>query len=177
MITYPALWLLRIVSETLFDKIVGPSINKSESEELPTYYFEDICRIQLVTILRKLEHLQINLSARKRTVSRVLQAQKSMKSAKKPLSDEINDQNTNSVWWQMPIYSGDTTKAQKLLFDMGIETGTTNLPILCSDDNTFLPNAIALKSRYIFLPLHGYISCSAYRYIISKISQFSSNCP
>ena len=170
-ITYPLLRFLKLFSPTSYLKLVGPRIfsELQPGNRLPSYYFESISTLQARQLLHHFVRLQHTLEARKSTVKRVLTAASlALAESSSSFTDHLKSllqpkTDVSHVFWQVPIHVCSTESSQSLLFRYGIETGTTNLPLLSEAlANDSFPNALALKRQYIFVPLHRHLSVRRY---------------
>jgi dTDP-4-amino-4,6-dideoxygalactose transaminase len=64
---------------------------------------------------------------------------------------------TMQTFWQFVIRVDNVAVARDMLFRKGIETDTTQLMDLANASGLVLPNAQALKSEHIFVPLHQHL--------------------
>ena len=170
-ITYPLLLCLKLFSPCSYLKLVGPRISSElqPGKRLPSYYFESISSLQVRRLLHHLARLPQTLEARRSTVKRVLRAAShALTDSSSSFPDDLKNlleskTDASHVFWQVPINVRSTESAQSFLFRSGIETGTTNLPLVSEGlTNEDFPNALALKCQYIFVPLHKRLSAWHY---------------
>ena len=166
-ITYPFISLLKIVSEKLFEKLVGPSIKFEKNINLPSYYFEDISNIQCKTMLSYFRKLNELISRRNIYAEKANNALKKF-DFQKNLTKAKSENHKN--YWQFVVKVKDTATARNILFNQGIETGTTRLPDLSETYGIQLNNASKLKKKIIFLPLHFFLDEKDYFRIIKILS-------
>jgi dTDP-4-amino-4,6-dideoxygalactose transaminase len=146
-------------------------MDASTNRELPHYYFEDIALIQIESIVKYMMRLE-NLLARRRACANLLL--KTLQQMTIPdrglVPAPLSRQGKDPSYWQFLMCVTDMKTAQNLLFRAGIETGITNLPNLADYQNVPLTNARALKSEFIFLPLHFHLKSRDYRRMLSHLS-------
>ena len=154
VLTLPLLKLLKFFSPTKFESLLGPSIRKTSTLDLPRYYFEDIAHIQC-------QQLGLSLSRLNHLIKLRRSAAKKASLAFFGYVDETKNQ--QSTFWQFICPVKNVSEARALLFQHGIETGTTNLPDLSSGFfDISLPNSKRLKSTQLFIPLHKQLRESDY---------------
>ena len=180
-LTYPLLFLIRIFRRSLFNKILGPSIqsNKSLNYELPSYFFEDISKLQAKALSRLLKKINKKISLSRSYATKFLNAFENL--------NLINNYPTNRfkfseedmpTFWRMPIEVKNLNLAREVLFNNGIETGPTLLPNLSERYSARLINAEKLKKNILLIPLHSHISEKTYQRILKilvKKNQIGSN--
>ena len=162
--TYPLLWLLKACSPRVFNSILGPSIKPAKAKGLPSFYFESISNIQAKNITRYLRQLPFLIAQRTALANKV-------QSIHKSYCTSWSDQHSgcNNVYWQYICPVVDVEEARKVLFGVGVETGSTNLPLLSSLEGLSLVNADILKSTQLFIPLHPSISDDNYHRIFRTL--------
>lgn len=169
--TYPLLFILKSISRTTFDAVLGPSIQADFTEALPDYYFEDIASIQVGSIVSYVRKLNTLISCRRYYASRLIHALSSLNSSSSPrVSLPTSLSIESSTYWQFLVFVGNTKEAQSKLFKAGVETGITNLPNLAELCGVSLVNAKTLKDECIFIPLHAHLRSSDYKSIIKLLS-------
>ncbi len=171
LFTYPLLFLLRKYQRNLFEKVLSGSIIKFKLKKLPSFYFEAISLIQLKTINFHFESLESLIDERNKYVNNLMEAynELNLKNKKNIFSDIHNNSERKFSYWQFLIRVKDLNKAKKVLFQNGIETGTTNLPNLGELNNTFLENAKILKNEYIYFPMHSFLNKKSYKEILKLL--------
>ena len=170
LITFPLLRLLKLVARQAFESLLGPSIKTDLDRPLPSFYFEDITRIQVATMLSQLIKLKPLLRVRKQAASLMLQAVSSQGNPLVLPESLTYTDIESSVFWQFVIFVGSTARARNSLFAAGVETGITNLPDLSSMCGIKLENANRLKTQFIFLPLHPHLRIGAYKQMLRVVS-------
>ena len=162
--TYPMLRLLKACFPRLFNSILGPSIKPANSKGLPSFYFESIANIQAKNISRYLHKLPSLIDQRTALAKKVESIHKSYCT-----SWSAKCSGGTNVYWQYicPVSSVDA--ARKVLFGIGVETGSTNLPLLSSSEGMILANADILKSTQLFIPLHPFLSDENYHRIFREL--------
>ena len=157
--TYPALACLKAVSPQYFKQILGPSITLDlDTDELPAYYFEDISSVQIRTIIRHLNELDELLNLRYEAALLAHDALLEVTDTNGMIHlIQPNHMSTKQTFWQFVIRVNDVASARDMLFRKGIETDTTQLMDLANTSGLVLPNAQALKSEHIFVPLHQHL--------------------
>ena len=169
-VTYPFLFLLKILSEKRFNKLLGPSIKFEKNIYLPSYYYEDISNIQCKTMLRSLRKLNELISIRNSFAQKAHSALKNFNSKNNIVKSKSKNYKT---YWQFIIKVKDTSSARNILFREGIETSTTKLPNLSEAYGIKLYNASKMKTKIIFLPLHFFLNEKDYFRIIKILSNKS----
>ena len=162
--TYPLLWLLKACFPRLFNSILGPSIKPANSKGLPSFYFESISNIQARSISRYLHQLPILIDQRTALAQKVQSIHKSYCT-----SWSAHGSDCTNVYWQYICPVANVDAARKVLFAIGVETGSTNLPLLSSLEGLTLDNADILKSTQLFIPLHPSISDDNYHRIFREL--------
>lgn len=171
-VTWPALKALRAFDRNRFESLVGPGIPFVRSKKLPSFYFEKITTLQCRAMLRNIQNLSSRLESRRKMAAKLTQAIAIV------CTDELNrfvaaTGNTSvNTYWQFVVPVRSTSAARDFLFNMGIETNTTNLRDLAFEDHIILPGARALKERFIFIPLHDHLKVSDYQKIMKDLSDF-----
>jgi len=157
--TYPALACLKTISRQRYDKLLDSTISLNlDINELPSYYFEDITSIQIRTILRHLIRLDQILMLRYEAATIAYDALLEVTDTNGLLHCvQPNQMGKKQTFWQFVIRVKNVGTARNNLFRNGIETGTTNLMDLANTCGVVLPNARALKSEHIFVPLHQHL--------------------
>ena len=163
--TYPVLRVFKACFPRLFNSILGPSIKPASSKGLPSFYFESISNIQAKNISRYLHQLPALIDQRTALAKKVQSIHKSYCTF---WTDQYSD--STNVYWQYICPVVDVEEARKVLFDVGVETGSTNLPLLSSLEGLSLANADILKSTQLFIPLHPSISGDNYHRIFRTLS-------
>jgi perosamine synthetase len=172
LITYPMLWVLKLVSPASFEKLLGPSIKLAMHKTLPGYWFEDIAEIQCQTILTHLHGLDGLLASRRAMATRAATAVSgSAISTRECNRPDKQDAKRSNTFWQYVVEVPSVVKAREELFRHGVETGTTNLLDIAKSLDKNLKNAEALKEKHIFIPLHSYITAKGYKSIVSHIAK------
>ena len=173
VLTYPALWLLKLLRPALFEKLLGPSIDLQLDSTLPDFYFEDIATFQCKTILRHLSELEATLESRRTSAQNALAAFDDAKSDTSSSEKKLTspDENGKPTFWQFVIPVNDLTLSRDQLFHSGVETGATNLMDLASASGVFLPNTQKLKKNHLFIPLHRHLQKSDYLRIFKILRQ------
>ena len=149
LIIYPNLFLLNIFKPQILKKILNPVPFKSKKNELMKFYFEKITNIQckyMVYYLHKLENTISSRNAKSRLICNEFEK-------KINFSTNNNNDNFNNTW-QFLLKVKSMSETQEILFKNGIETGITKLPNLAAGENVKLKNAISLKEKFIFVPIH-----------------------
>lgn len=172
--TWPALKLLKLFSRDTFERLLGPGIPFVRSEQLPSFYFEQVTPLQCRAMLRNLNQLPQRLHARREMANRLIKAIESLCATQKnQIQSEIETKNFNTFWqFVLPVRS--TEASRDVLFSIGVESNTTNLRDLAFEDGLELPGARALKEQCIFIPLHQYLNESDYKVIIKKLIDSSN---
>ena len=157
--TYPVLACLKTISHQQYDKLLDPAISLNlDTNELPSYYFEDITSIQIRTILRHLIRLDQVLMLRYEAAAIAYDALLEVTDTNGLLHCvQPNQMGKKQTFWQFVIRVNDVASARDMLFRKGIETDTTQLMDLANTSGLVLPNAQALKSEHIFVPLHQHL--------------------
>ena len=76
-----------------------------------------------------------------------------------------------NTYWQILVQVRNLKEARYKLFEHGIESGGTNLPLLIDDlDQAKYPGAYFIKNNLIFVPIHSWLSASDYGRIINLLS-------
>lgn len=167
ILTYHALRVLKACSPRLFNSVLGPSIKPANSKGLPSFYFESISNIQAKNISRYLHQLPLLVDQRTALAKKVQSIHKSYCTS---WNDHHHNGNGTNVYWQYICPVVDVDEARKVLFGVGVETGSTNLPLLSSLEGLSLANADILKSTQLFIPLHPSISDHNYHRIFRTLS-------
>ena len=179
-IMYPLLLLVKTFHRPSYLMLVGPRISSDllPSNRLPSYYFESITSLQATQMLYQLSRLESVLRSRRQTVENVLSAAR-VSFRHLPASQIIdrlesllgsNSANKMHVFWQFPIKVKSTSSAQAFLLRHGIETGSTNLPLLPDGESQHLyPNASSLKYGHVFVPMHKVLSSRQYSRFFSLL--------
>ncbi len=162
--TFPALRVLKAFFPRLFDSILGPSIKPADSKGLPSFYFESISNIQAKNISRYLHQLPSLIHQRTVLAKKVQIIHNSYCTSR---SNQPIDR--TNVYWQYICPVVNVEKARKVLFGVGVETGSTNLPLLASLEGLRLANAANLKSTQLFIPLHPSMSDDNYHRIFRTL--------
>jgi perosamine synthetase len=170
--TYPLLWILKLISPASFEKLLGPSIKLAMHKTLPGYWFEDIAEIQCQTILKHLQSLD-ELLASRRAMAACASEAFSKSGVFKGGVNRLAIQNTNNsnTFWQFVVSVPNVAKARKVLFSKGIETGSTNLLDIANASGVNLKNSTALKDGHIFIPLHSHLRIDDYNRILRYLNQ------
>ena len=157
--TYPALRCLKAINKQYFDELLSASISLDiYTNELPSYYFEDITSIQIRTILHHLIELDELLDLRYEAATTAHDALLEVINTNGMMHHvQPNHMGTKQTFWQFVIRVKNVSSARHILFRKGIETGTTNLMNLANSCGIVLPNAQALKAEHIFIPLHQHL--------------------
>ena len=163
---FPLLKLLKSFSPVLFESLLGPSIKKVTSNNLPSYYFEDITYLQSKMIVHYLGRLKILLNSRVEMSDKACQAYFNVTGHNIHHPTSFNKRQN---CWQLLVPVVDVDSTRKLLFSNGIETGTTNLPNLSSFPGIECKTANLLKTTRIFLPLHAKLSVAHYEAIFDLL--------
>ena len=162
--TYPLLRLLKACLPRLFNSILGPSIKPANSKHLPSFYFESISNLQARSISRYLHQLPILIDQRTALAKKVQSIHKSYCT-----SWSAQGSDYTNVYWQYICPVANVDEARKVLFAIGVETGSTNLPLLSSLEGLTLDNADILKSTQLFIPLHPSLSDDNYHRIFREL--------
>ena len=164
LMVFPLLRLIKKWRPALFEKILGPKILMKIQKNLPKYFFEDICQLQCETIGRHLENLEELLAERSSLAERVIRlaGKDQCEPAEKP---------TGHTYWQMLFPVQDLQKARQALFEIGVETGATNLFNLAEINEIHLENARKVKENHIFIPLHPWVSPKQYAKIFLTLAK------
>lgn len=172
--TWPALKVLKLLSPKTFEDLLGPGIPFVRSEQLPSYYFEEVTTLQCQVMLRNLNELPQRLAARREMANRLINAITSVCDCQNRNTPLSNESKTLNTYWQFVIPVAATNVAREALFSIGVESNTTNLRDLAFEDGIDLPGARALKERFIFIPLHSHLGESDYQYVIKQLVKSSS---
>jgi dTDP-4-amino-4,6-dideoxygalactose transaminase len=170
-VTYPLLWCLKLIDPARFERLLGPSIQLETHRELPDFWFEDISEIQCKTISVHLKSLETLLQNRRTTAAQVNAAFAVVKVYLNIYHELVTAENANlrNTFWQYVTRVQDVEKARGHLFRSGVETGATNLLDIANACDVQLPNAIALKNKHIFIPLHAHLTSRIYSRFINKL--------
>lgn len=173
--TYPALACLKTLSPASFERLLGPSIMLHlTAAPLPAYYFEDIAGFQCRAILRHLRKLDIVLETRRESARMAKHALLEVTGGRTAgCNAAVEDHRREPTFWQFVIAVNDVTGARDVLFQHGVETGTTNLMDLAQATGIDLPNTRALKERRIFVPLHRHLRQRDYARMFSALRDAS----
>jgi len=167
-ITFNLLWLLKWFSPNTFESILGPSIFKSSRTSLPRSYFDDISSFQAQMMKRQFRRLDSLLRMRIGNAAQFAKAYLQVYS-----KDYLNIQHYTScdsrvnTFWQILVEVESLVEARSRLFDHGVETGGTNLPLLINEeDQAAYPGAHFIKNNLVFVPSHTWLSASDYAKIL-----------
>ena len=156
--TWPALKLLKWINRDTFERLLGPGIPFVRSAKLPSYYFENVTTLQCQVMLRNLNKLSLRLADRKKMATRLVSAITSICDSQRDSSKLQKGVQTVNTYWQFVVPVKSTLNAREALFSIGVESNTTNLRDLAFEEGINLPGARALKEKFIFIPLHDYLS-------------------
>lgn len=173
LFTFPALWMLRSLHRSTFERLLGPAtVSSGDCGKLPAHWFEAITTLQCREMRRGIRRLASRIEQRRSIAHRALAAlEGSIGSPSQPSAEEKARIQAESIWWQLVVQVQDLNRAREVLFRHGIETGGTNLVNLAEASGEHLPKAIALKTRYIFIPLHAHSSEADYTRIVQVLRQ------
>jgi len=160
--TWPALRLLKLSSPTMFENLLGPGIPFHRSPNLPSFYFEQLTKLQAQTMLRNLSKLPKRLERRREVARRAIDALMQTCDCSARVDKNLHHSYSFSTYWQFVVPVRSTEESRSILFENGIETNTTNLRDLASDLGVILPGARTLKEKCIFVPLHDYLKDQDY---------------
>jgi len=162
IVTFPSLFLLKMVSPSLFENLLGPGIKYSNLKELPDFYFERLSMLQAKAMIRGINSLSKLIESRRSSAYKAIEALNHYDQNQASL---LRSAISTFTFWQFILPVTNVAKSKKLLFKMGVETSTTNLRDLAFDNGVILKGARVLKEKCIFIPLHSYMSLSDYQNI------------
>ena len=172
--TWPALKLLKWLNRDSFERLLGPGIPFVRSEQLPSFYFEQVTTLQCRAMLRNLKQLPQRLYARREMANRLIKAIESLCATQNNQTQPSVETKNFNTYWQFVLPVRSTEDSREALFSIGVESNTTNLRDLAFEDGVELPGARALKELCIFIPLHNYLGESDYRLIIKHLLNTSN---
>ena len=166
--TFNALWMLKRIAPKAFESILGPSILKSAEVRLPRSYFEDISIFQARVMQRELKRLDALVQDRIKSASNFAQAYlQAFTRDYLGIRDYTPYARNVNCYWQILVKVGNLKEARHKLFEHGIESGGTNLPLLIDElDQVKYPGADFIKNNLIFIPIHSWLSVSDYAKIL-----------
>ena len=148
---------------------MGPSIKqiKSLNYELPSYFFEDISKLQARTISTLLKNRNKKILLSRRSATKFLKALENLNLIKNYPNNRFKFSDAYMpIFWRMPIEVKDLNLAREVLFNNGIETAPTLLPNLSANYSSRLLNAEKLKKNILLIPLHSHITEKGYQEIL-----------
>ena len=164
LFTFPCLRLLQKFSPKKFNALLGPGIKYQDACPLPSWYFEDITAIQVRTIKHNLEKLDMLLADRKLCASCADDVFANISSTDMKNNDRQAARNFHT-YWQYVVNVKSSGNASKALFAAKVETNTTNLRDIASDEGIALKGARSVKQTLIFIPLHNQLKKTDYQHL------------
>ncbi|KUH75795.1 hypothetical protein AU184_15550 [Mycolicibacterium novocastrense] len=149
--------------------LTGARLNLKADSVLPEEYFEQYTSAQAQVGLAMLDKVE------KEDAKRIA----NVEALRRPLIDlgepcaRIEKQG-RSVYWQFVVFADDPERFRKALARRGIDTGTTNLSLICGlgiypEYEKWCPNAERVKTNAMYIPVYPRLGESSLNHVIDAI--------
>lgn len=152
---FPLLRLLRRASPRLEQRLTGARLGLKPVSELAEDYFEEFTWLQAQAGLAMLDTVEEEDARRIGNVESIREAcRQQLERFPRSLAGAEN------VYWQCMVYARDEEKVRSALARRGIDTGTTNLSLVCGlgiypEYERRCPNAEYVKRNALYVPVYG----------------------
>lgn len=150
--------------------LTGARQNLKPDTVLPEDYFEQFTWAQAEAGLAMLEKVEKEDDKR---ISNVTQIRRPLVAFGEPCAR--TDKHGRSVYWQFVVFAPDAERFRKALASRGIDTGTTNLSLVCGlgiypDYEKKCPNAERVKNNAMYIPVYPRLGERSLQHVIDAIT-------
>lgn len=165
----PMLSLVGRINPDKAKALTGARQNLKPDTVLPEDYFEQFTWAQAKAGLAMLEKVEREDDKRIANVSELRQP---LMALGEPCAKSVK--HGRSVYWQFVVFAADAERFREALARRGIDTGTTNLSLVCSlgiypDYEKSCPNAERVKNNAMYIPVYPRLGERALNHIIDAI--------
>ncbi|OBG93806.1 hypothetical protein A5697_03770 [Mycobacterium sp. E3251] len=149
--------------------LTGARQNLKPDTVLPADYFEQFTSVQAEVGLAMLE--KVGREDNKR-ISNAAELRRSLMQLGEPCPR--TDNRGRSVYWQFVVFAHDAERFRTALASRGIDTGTTNLSLVCGlgiypEYEVKCPNAERVKNNAMYVPVYPRLGRTALKQVIDAI--------
>lgn len=151
------------------EALTGARQNLTPDTELPGEYFEKFTPAQAAVGLAMLEKVEREDDKR---ISNAAELRGPLMALGEPCARVIR--HGRSVYWQFVVFAPDAERFRKALARRGIDTGTTNLSLVCGlgiypEYEKKCPNAERVKNNAMYIPVYPRLGEKALKHVIDAI--------
>lgn len=151
------------------EALTGARQNLTPDTVLPQEYFEKFTPAQAEAGLAMLENVEKGDATR---ISNAAALRGPLLALGEPCARAIK--HGRSVYWQFVVFAPDPERFRKALASRGIDTGTTNLSLVCGlgiypEYEKKCPNAERVKSNAMYIPVYPRLGDRALKHVIEAI--------
>jgi dTDP-4-amino-4,6-dideoxygalactose transaminase len=165
--------MLSLVGKINPDKekaLTGARQNLKPDTVLPDDYFEEFTWAQAEAGLAMLAKVEREDDKR---IANAAELRRSLEALGEPCARTGN--NGRSVYWQFVVFASDAERFRTALASRGIDTGTTNLSLVCGlgiypEYEEKCPNAERVKNNAMYIPVYPRVGERALKHIIEGIA-------
>jgi perosamine synthetase len=165
----PMLSLVGKINPEKEKALTGARLNLKPDTVLPEDYFEQFTWAQAEAGLAMLEKVERQDDKR---ISNAAELRRHLMALGEPCARTIK--NGRSVYWQFVVFAPDAERFRKTLVHRGIDTGTTNLSLVCGlgiyrEYEKKCPNAERVNNNAMYIPVYPRLGERALKHIIDAI--------
>lgn len=149
--------------------LTGARQNLKPDAVLPEDYFEQFTWAQAEVGLAMLQKVEREDGRR---ISNAVELSRSLMAWGEPCAR--TDSHGRSVYWQFVVFAPDAERFRNALASRGIDTGTTNLSLVCGlgiypDFEKKCPNAERVKNNAMYIPVYPRLGDRALKHVIDAV--------
>ncbi len=165
----PMLLLVGKINPEKEKALTGARQNLKPDTVLPEEYFEQFTQAQAEAGLAMLEKVEREDAKR---ISNVAELRRPLVALGEPCARTIK--HGRSVYWQFVVFAPDAARFRKALASRGIDTGTTNLSLVCGlgiypEYEKKCANAERVKNNAMYIPIYPRLGGRVLEHIIEAI--------
>ncbi len=165
----PMLSLVGKINPEKEKALMGARQNLKPDTVLPEDYFEQFTQAQAEAGLAMLEKVEREDAKR---ISNVAKLRRPLVAMGEPCARTVK--HGRSVYWQFVVFAPDAERFRKALASRGIDTGTTNLSLVCGlgiypEYEKKCPNAERVKNNAMYIPVYPRLGDRALERVIDAI--------
>jgi perosamine synthetase len=151
------------------EALTGARQNLKPDTVLPEEYFEQFTSAQAEVGLAMLEKVG---SGDDKRISNVAELRRPLMALGEPCVRTVK--HGRSVYWQFVVFAPNPERFRKALASRGIDTGTTNLSLVCGlgiypEYEKKCPNAERVKNNAMYIPVYPRLGATALEHVIDAI--------
>lgn len=149
--------------------LTGARLNLKPDTVLPADYFERFTAAQAEAGLAMLEKVEREDDKR---IANVAELRRLLLKLGEPCARTVK--HGRSVYWQFVVFTPDPERFRKALASRGIDTGTTNLSLVCGlgiypEYEKKCPNAERVKNNAMYIPVYPRLGETSLKHVIDAI--------